>query len=53
MKVQKIKCFFGIHKWESYVDNFNGEMGTTATIAWKDCKECGKSKMSFIYGTDK
>jgi hypothetical protein len=49
-KFKKISCFLGFHKWKSFCDNFHGETGTVATIGFKYCTKCAKSKIIFIYG---
>lgn len=55
-KIKKIKektlCFFGFHEWEYFLDNFHGEIGVLATVQFKHCKRCAKSKIDFIYGSE-
>lgn len=47
--LQKIKCFFNIHPWETVVCNVRNDNDEILTISAKQCKCCGKSKLIFIY----
>lgn len=38
--IDKIKCFFGIHKWEDK---------TTTKLKGRVCKSCGKRQI-YVYG---
>lgn len=48
-----IKRILHKHNWETFLDNVNGETGSTFTIGLKQCRECGKYKIKFIYGSGK
>lgn len=48
-----IKRILHKHNWETFLDNIQGETGTTFTIGLKQCAECGKYKIEFIYGSGK
>jgi len=47
--LQRIKCFFGYHPWETDVFNVRTDNDQVLTLAAKQCKCCGKSKLIFIY----
>lgn len=50
--MQRLKCFFGFHKWDfnmmTLAANHNGECNEIL-FAFKECKCCADSKITFVY----
>ena len=46
-----LKRLFHRHKWENFSDNILGENNVRFTIGIGQCRECGKSKIHYTYGS--
>ena len=40
MTLDKLRCFFGLHQWIHYRDEFKSTSGATATFEWQFCRIC-------------
>ena len=38
--LDKLRCYFGLHRWTHYRDEFKSTSKQSATFEWKVCETC-------------